>query len=144
MDKDNTIGVVVGNTTTDSYSFILTSMKGSKGDLVYTEADIPASESNKPSRKVLVWGRILSINRTNTAFPSEIAQEIASKSPLTTVGNKEMLNYARDHSIQDGLNYVATWNAAMLSRADLGEAFIAKKEKRDPLFIDLARSRKTV
>ena len=50
MDKDNTIGVVVGNTTTDSYSFILTSMKGSKGDLVYTEADIPASETNKPSR----------------------------------------------------------------------------------------------
>ena len=79
MDKDNTIGVVVGNTTTDSYSFILTSMKGSKGDLVYTEADIPASESNKPSRKVLVWGRILSINRTNTAFPSEIAQEIAKE-----------------------------------------------------------------
>jgi hypothetical protein len=79
MDKDNTIGVVVGNTTTDSYSFILTSMKGSKGDLVYTEADIPASETNKPSRKVFVWGRILSINRTNTAFPSEIAQEIAKE-----------------------------------------------------------------
>ena len=79
MAKDNTIGVVVGNTTTDSYSFILTSMKGSKGDLVYTEADIPASETNKPSRKVLVWGRILSINRTNTAFPSEIAQEIAKE-----------------------------------------------------------------
>ena len=55
-----------------------------------------------------------------------------------------MLNYARDHSIQDGLNYVATWNAAMLSRADLGEAFLVKKEKRDPLFNGLARSRKTV
>ena len=74
-DKD-TVGVVVGNTNTDSYTFILTSMAASKGDLVYTEADIPASESNKSARKVFVWGRILSISRTNTAFPSEIAQEI--------------------------------------------------------------------
>lgn len=79
MSEENTIGVVVGNTTTDSYSFILTSMAGSKGDLVYTEAEIPASESNKSARNVYVWGRILSINRTNTAFPSEIAQEIAKE-----------------------------------------------------------------
>ena len=33
MSDKNTIGVVVGNTNTDSYSFILTSMAGSKGDL---------------------------------------------------------------------------------------------------------------
>jgi len=66
-----------------------------------------------------------------------IAAEIASKSPVATVGNKEMLNYARDHSIQDGLNYVATWNAAMLSRADLGEAFKAKQENREPKYEDL-------
>lgn len=25
-----------------------------------------------------------------------------------------MLNYLRDHSVTDGLNYIATWNAAML------------------------------
>ena len=79
MSDKNTVGVVVGNTNTDSYSFILTSMAASKGDLVYTEADIPASESNKSARNVFVWGRILSINRTNTAFPSEIAQEIAKE-----------------------------------------------------------------
>ena len=47
MSTENTVGVVVGNTNTDSYSFILTSMSGSKGDLVYTESEIPASESNK-------------------------------------------------------------------------------------------------
>ena len=66
-----------------------------------------------------------------------IATEIAAKSPIATVGNKEMLNYARDHSIQDGLNYIATWNAAMLSRADLGEAFMAKAEKRETKYADL-------
>ena len=109
-------------------------------ELTYTGRRMMASEARE-------WGLVNKIFSDKAALLNgvkEIAQEIASKSPLTTVGNKEMLNYARDHSIQDGLNYVATWNAAMLSRADLGEAFIAKKEKRDPLFNDLARSRKTV
>ena len=71
-----------------------------------------------------------------------IAAEIAAKSPIVTVGNKEMLNYARDHSIQDGLNYIATWNAAMLPRADIGEAFQAKSEKREPTYKDLDPTRK--
>lgn len=109
-------------------------------ELTYTGRRMMASEARE-------WGLVNKIYSDRAALLNgvkEIAQEIASKSPLTTVGNKEMLNYARDHSIQDGLNYVATWNAAMLSRADLGEAFLAKKEKRDPLFNDLARSRKTV
>ena len=109
-------------------------------ELTYTGRRMMASEARE-------WGLVNKIYSDKAALLNgvkEIAQEIASKSPLTTVGNKEMLNYARDHSIQDGLNYVATWNAAMLSRADLGEAFLAKKEKRDPLFNDLAPSRKTV
>ena len=109
-------------------------------ELTYTGRRMMASEARE-------WGLVNKIFSDKAALLNgvkEIAQEIASKSPLTTVGNKEMLNYARDHSIQDGLNYVATWNAAMLSRADLGEAFLAKKEKRDPLFNGLARSRKTV
>ena len=72
----------------------------------------------------------------------DIASEIAAKSPVVTVGNKEMLNYARDHYIQDGLNYIATWNAAMLSRADLGEAFKAKAEKREPKYEDLDPTRR--
>ena len=109
-------------------------------ELTYTGRRMMASEARE-------WGLVNKIYSDKAALLNgvkEIAQDIASKSPLTTVGNKEMLNYARDHSIQDGLNYVATWNAAMLSRADLGEAFLAKKEKRDPLFNGLARSRKTV
>ena len=46
MSTENTVGVVVGNTNTDSYSFILTSMSGSKGDLVYTESEIPQESSS--------------------------------------------------------------------------------------------------
>ncbi len=50
---------------------------------------------------------------------TEIARQIASHSPLAVRGSKEMILYARDHTVTDSLNYVATWNAGMLSRADL-------------------------
>ena len=44
----------------------------------------------------------------------------------------------RDHSVQDGLDYVATWNSAMLPQsADLGEVFAAKAEGRKPAFSKL-------
>ena len=66
----------------------------------------------------------------------EIARTIAAKSPLAIRGTKEMLNYGRDHSLADGLNYVATWNASMLMSADLEEAMAALREKRPPCFGD--------
>jgi enoyl-CoA hydratase len=50
---------------------------------------------------------------------SAIARDIAAKSPLAVRGSKEMILYGRDHSVADGLNYIATWNAGMLSSQDL-------------------------
>lgn len=65
-----------------------------------------------------------------------IARQIAAKSPLAIRGSKEMLNYSRDHSVADGLNQVASWNAAMLLSADLNEAMQASREGRLPVFGD--------
>jgi enoyl-CoA hydratase len=50
---------------------------------------------------------------------SELAQDIARKSPLAVRGTKEMIRYSRDHSTEDALNYVATWNSAMLCQEDI-------------------------
>jgi enoyl-CoA hydratase len=66
-----------------------------------------------------------------------LAREIASKNPLAVTGSKAMINYARDHTIADGLDYIGVWNAAMLSGAHMREAFMAKAEKREPAFPDL-------
>jgi enoyl-CoA hydratase len=66
-----------------------------------------------------------------------LAKEIASKSPLAVTGSKAMINYARDHTIQDGLDYIGVWNAAMLSGAHMKEAFMAKAEKREANYPDL-------
>ena len=66
----------------------------------------------------------------------KIAAEIATKSPLAIRGTKEMIVYARDHSVADSLNYIATWNAAMLMSTDLQEAMMAGMQKKSPSFRD--------
>jgi enoyl-CoA hydratase len=53
-----------------------------------------------------------------------------------------MLNYARDHSVEEALNYIATWQAGMFQPQDVREAFGAKQEKRKPDFQDLLPVRK--
>lgn len=61
---------------------------------------------------------------------TEIAASIAAKSPVSIRGTKHILNHSRDHSVADGLQYMATWNAAMLLSEDLNESFKSKSEKR--------------
>jgi enoyl-CoA hydratase len=65
-----------------------------------------------------------------------LAESLAAKSPLALRGTKEMITYARDHTVADALDHVATWNAAMLVSDDLAEALLAGREKRAPRFAD--------
>ena len=65
-----------------------------------------------------------------------LARQIAEKSPLAVSGTKRMLNYMKDHSIAEGLEYVATWNAAMLQSADLKLAMAAASNKQTARFDD--------
>ena len=65
-----------------------------------------------------------------------IAHQIAAKSPIAVRGTKEMIRYMRDHRVDDGLEYVATWNAAMLQSADLRVAMSAHMSKQKPEFAD--------
>ena len=67
----------------------------------------------------------------------KVAGEIASRNPLAVTGSKVMINYARDHSTADCLDYIGVWNAAMLAGPHMREAFAARAEKRDPDFPDL-------
>jgi enoyl-CoA hydratase len=67
----------------------------------------------------------------------EVAAEIAAKSPLAIWGTKEAIKYTRDHSVEDSLNFIATWQTGMFQPADMLESFAAQGEKRDPVFDDL-------
>ena len=67
----------------------------------------------------------------------EVAAEIAAKSPMAVWGTKQTMHYARDHSVADGLEHIANWNAAMFDTDDMAEAFTAKMQKRAAEFPDL-------
>jgi enoyl-CoA hydratase len=67
----------------------------------------------------------------------EIAAQIAANSPLAVTGCKEMLNYSRDHSVQDSLKYMATWQAGMFRPNDMMKTFQAKATKTQPEYDDL-------
>lgn len=111
---------------------------GMARELAYTGRRLPAE-------------RALQIGLVNEVFPDhaallagvmQVAREIAERSPLAVYGTKEMLNYTRDHSVRDGLRYMAAWQSGMFQPGDMVEAFAAKAEKRTPAFEDLAPLKK--
>ena len=106
--------------------------EGMARELAFTGRNVSAEEAEKLG----LINRFFASNALCTVAVREIAQNIASKSPLATRGLKEVLNYSRDHRISDGLNYVATWNAAMLLSTDLNEAILAQRQQRPPCFSD--------
>ncbi|MBR50971.1 MAG: enoyl-CoA hydratase [Gammaproteobacteria bacterium] len=76
------------------------------------------------------------------AAAKELASEIASKSPVAIYGLKAVMNYSRDHSVADSLDFNALWSGAMLSQTDMKEAMTANLEKRDAKFNKLVDVKK--
>lgn len=67
----------------------------------------------------------------------DIAAQIAANSPLAVTGCKEMLNYSRDHSVEDSLKYMATWQAGMFRPNDMMKTFQAKAMKTQAEYDEL-------
>ena len=91
--------------------------------------------------EAMAWGFVNAVHEdreATIAAAMEIAAIIASKSPLALAGTKRAINYGLDHSLADGLEQVATWNAGMLRPQDLNAAFSAMQEKRKAEFADLS------
>lgn len=106
--------------------------EGMARELAYTGRNFGAREA----REIRLVNRCYDTREALLVGARELAAAMAAKSPLALRGAKEMITYARDHSVADALNYVATWNAAMLLSADLPEALAAAREKRPPRFPD--------
>ena len=71
------------------------------------------------------------------AYVMDLAKEIATKNPIAVTGSKVLINYGRDHSTADTLDYIGVWNASMLAPPHMQEAFTAQAQKREPDFPDL-------
>jgi enoyl-CoA hydratase len=90
--------------------------------------------AGKEAEKIGIVNRSFADKETMLDEVMKMAETIAAKSPVSVRGTKHILLHTRDHSVADGLNYIATWNAAMLLSNDLQEAFTAKMEKREATF----------
>ena len=95
--------------------------------------------------------RALEVGLVNQIFPTHeelvegvlaIAAEIATKSPLAIWGTKESVNFTRDHSVADSLNFIATWQAGMFQPQDMAAVFEAQAKNEEPEFDDLPPVRK--
>ena len=98
-----------------------------------------------PAAKAKEIGLVNEVFATQEAMLAHamgLAAEIAEKNPVAVAGAKRMINYARDHSQADALDYIATWQAGMFSPAHILEAFAAKSAKRPANFPDLHPLRK--
>ena len=71
-----------------------------------------------------------------TTALAALAGMLAGKSPLALRGTKQVLNYSRDHSVAEGLEQVAHWNAAMLISSDIQAAVMAQMQGQTPMFAD--------
>ncbi|HVF74555.1 MAG TPA: crotonase/enoyl-CoA hydratase family protein [Acidimicrobiales bacterium] len=104
--------------------------KGHVAELAYTGKDVDAD-------------RALRIGLVNDVLPDaeslhkaayDMAAEIAANSPLVVQGTKQVLRATEGRTVEEGLDYVGVWNAALLQSNDLMEALTAFMEKRPPTF----------
>ena len=66
-----------------------------------------------------------------------MASVIAAKSPVAMVGTKRALLHARDHSVREGLEWVAQWNSTHLLSQDLQRSGEAQRTRSQPLYSNL-------
>ncbi|KAF9325462.1 ClpP/crotonase-like domain-containing protein [Linnemannia elongata] len=95
---------------------------------------------NFDSKEALEQGfvsKVVDDHKAVLAAALATATLIAQKSPVAAIGTKHILNYSRDHTVQEGLDYVATWNQVMLTTPDLPTAAAAQMSKTKAVFAKL-------
>jgi len=70
------IGTVVGNTSPQEFRFFLRRFEGKLGDVITVAMDIP---SDQGTEQVIVWGRIVELERSNPFLPVEAGLELADE-----------------------------------------------------------------
>jgi enoyl-CoA hydratase len=103
---------------------------GIAAELAYTARKMPATEAEKYG----LVNKVFATKESMMEGVKEIANIIAAKSPLVMRGVKKTLLYSRDHTIQEGLSFIAHWNASQLMSKDVEISVMAQMQKQTPSF----------
>lgn len=104
-------------------------------DLALTARKMYADEANSSG----LVSRVFADKEAMMAGVLEMAGEIAGRSPVAVQGTKVNLIYSRDHSVAEGLDYMATWNMSMLQTHDVMKSAQASMEKKSPKEIPFSK-----
>jgi enoyl-CoA hydratase len=104
--------------------------QGHTRELALTGKDIDAAHA----ARIGLVNEVCDTPEAALAAARELAEQIAANPPLVVQGVKRVLNECQGKSVEEGLRYVAVWNAAFLQSRDLGEALAAFLQRRPPQF----------
>jgi enoyl-CoA hydratase len=93
------------------------------------------------AQKAMAYGLVNEVFDTPEAMlgaAMQCAKEIAAKPPVAIWGTKQVVNYARDHGVDDALKQMGWVQGAIWSTAHVQEAILAAKDKRSGQFPPLA------
>lgn len=105
------------------------------GDAATRELALTAKDID--AERALRLGLVSDITQSGDALLERGRAEarlIANLPPLVVQGVKHILDWQDGKTVQDSLDYVATWNSAFLASEDLGEAVGAFFAKREPQY----------
>ncbi|KAG9446617.1 hypothetical protein H6P81_012745 [Aristolochia fimbriata] len=106
---------------------------GNAAEMALTARSVSAAEA----KEMGLVSRVFDSREEMEVGVRAIAEEICKKSPMAVMGTKAVLLKSRDVSVEQGLDYAATWNSGMLISDDLQEAIKAFIQKRKPTFAKL-------
>jgi enoyl-CoA hydratase len=104
--------------------------RGVVAELALTGDDFDAARA----KEIGLVNHVYDDQAATVAAAVAMAARMAANSPLAVTGTKRVLAYCENKSVEDGLTYVATWNAAFVASDDLREAMLSFFEKRKPEF----------
>jgi enoyl-CoA hydratase len=102
-------------------------------ELAYTGRRLPVA-------KALAHGLVNEVFDSQAATleaAMQCAREIAAKPPVAVWGTKQVIHYARDHSVEDALRQMGWVQGAIWSNEHVREAVKALKDRRPGTFPDL-------
>jgi enoyl-CoA hydratase len=104
--------------------------RGHVAELALSGSDIDAARAER----IGLVNDVLEDADAVLAHAHRLAEDIAANSPLAVQGTKAVLAASEGRSVEEGLDFVATWNTLYLRSDDLAEAMVAFVEKRPPRF----------